>query len=262
MRSTLFFLLIVSPYLLFAKQSRHSIHALVACDTTTENIRAATAADSSRVRKFIHSIAKEVRLNPIITSLEGEALTFNNLLQWLNSTSVSPEDIVFCYLTGHGKRMPIQKTPWPLFLFPKNNDTPIDGALLIDKVRALRPKLAIILFECCNASARPQPGIKPVSKAASMVNRGLITLFRKSKGIIASCSAQPGQLSFSVLSTDSPYLTCGGIFTTCFCASVCEESDAGDTSWEKVFQKTASYCKRLSSNVTTTTQSPHYQFDQ
>ena len=255
MRFVLFFLLLTGPYLLFAKS--HTLHALVACDTSTEDIQSVTRIDAERVKKFLLSIAKEVRLHANITALEGESLTLENVNRWLSSTPIDPEDTLFCYFTGHGKKGSLQQTPWPLFSFPRTGS--LDGSIFIEKVRSLRPRLAIILFECCNIVVPSAAVPKGLYKCAPMTKVGLQTLFRKSKGLIAACGARPGQVAIAICANDSPFLAAGGVFTTSFLASVCEQIQAKEISWERVLRKTKTYCERLSSDVSSTTQTPFFQ---
>ena len=251
MRFVLFFWFLTGPCLLLAKS--HTLHALVACDTTTEPIQSITRIDRERVKKFVLSVAKEVNLHANITVLDGEMLSMENVNRWLSTTHVDPADTLFCYVTGLGKRGAPQPTPWPLFSFP------LDGSLFIEKVRALRPRLAIILFESCNSVVLTTSVKKNFYKCAPHLEQGLHVLFRKSRGIIAACAAEAGQTAIGICVNDNPYVTAGGVFTTSFLASVCEQADSKESSWEKVLKKTKLYCEKLSKDVSSTTQTPYFQ---
>lgn len=102
----LLFLLLTGPCFLFAKSP--TLHGLVVADTVAQDIRAATASDVVRVKKFLTNVAKEVNLRAHITTIEGRALTPEKVLGWLTTTAVAPEDIFFCYFTGHGTREALQ----------------------------------------------------------------------------------------------------------------------------------------------------------
>ncbi len=244
--------LVLSLFLCFqpflpARATKPALRALIACDMTSHNIRRGSRADRIRMKKTCQIIAKQLGIKAKITVLHGKKFGIKHVSRWINAIPSHCKDILFFYYSGHGGRYRSLKDPWPFMIFPlyhrPQKAKPLMGASVYQLLAKKSARLAIILFDSCNryfqkkSADLPSPQMT-LSLSPTQALPGLQTLFLKTRGIITSCAAQPGE---SAITTVRGQIL-GGIFTTGFLLSMAHVATQPVATWEQVFAETVLYC--------------------
>ena len=245
---TLSFIIFVHA-LLPAKEAKPILRALIACDLTSKEIRPGSRADLIRMKKSCIAIARQLGITPKITTLQGKKFSVKRVSNWLNAIPKQANDIVFFYYSGHGGRYNTLKDPWPFLIFPLPKNPRKAKTLMGGSVYKLlaqkKPRLSIIIFDCCNNFFQSKDAAGAVSPVPPMITSspilpGLKTLFLQSRGIITSCAARPGEIA---ITTVRGAIT-GGIFTTGFLFSLKYFAQQPAPTWDQVFTGAATCCQR------------------
>lgn len=236
----------------FADAQKPKIRALLAIDLVSNDISQGDRADMYRLEKSLKGIAHQLRLSCRITTLKRESLTEERLDRWLNSIPQNSKDIVLFYFSGHGQRTPQMQTPWPLMLFISSEHpltgTTVDGEQVYQALRAKHPRLSIILMNACNTLPTPalvrelSPPYRPIIDGKHRLP-GLRSLFLKTRGMIISAAAAPGESAYSYEGRKSDS---GGFYTTGFLSAIKKYGQAKKPTWKKVFIKTRQHCQHES----------------
>ena len=239
---------VLCQYALLSKESSGTLHGLIYCDTFSENIRLVTTADHSRLNAALETIAATTEMELTVSSFDGSSSFPSWLHRWSLHARIGANDVIFCYFSCHGWRAPGQQTPWPCLLFPLTMSS-LDGSWIVDAILRQRPRLAIILFECCNITVPSQPKGAPYRNVFPLSPSGIQRLFSETTGTAIVCSASPGQFAYGIAgpSTD-PALT-GGLFTTCFLSALSEASWLPTSSWGTIVHNATWLCQSVSSSL-------------
>jgi hypothetical protein len=248
-RKILLFLFICIGTCLSAREGKTTLRALVACDLISENIRDGSAADLSRMKKTLASIAKQLGVASKITVLQKGSLTVPKVKKWLSSLQEKSNDIVFFYYSGHGGRVGSSQGPWPFIVCPRKGlNKPakvLMGKTVYKQISKKNPRLGIIMFDSCNNRIqRKSPQILPPHLTLDFDNDdlpGLKQLFLDQRGIIISSAASPGEVAVTAIR--GPVL--GGIFTTGFLFSLKYYAKNPNASWNDVLSGATLFCQKF-----------------
>jgi hypothetical protein len=232
----------------FAQEHKPKIRALLAIDLVSKNISRGDLADMYRLQKSLHGIAHQLHLSCNITTLKKESMTKTRLDRWLRSIPQNSKDIVLFYFTGHGQRLPQMQSPWPLMFFKSSEhplkETAIAGEAIYQALRNKHPRLSIILMNACNClptAARLielSPPYRPIIDGKHRLP-GLRSLFLKTKGMVISAAAAPGEYAYSY---GGKRRNSGSFFATGLLSAIKNYGRAKNPTWKKVFVKTGTHC--------------------
>jgi hypothetical protein len=242
--------IILQSCLAYGSEERPSLRAIILCDTVSSNIKKASFVDITNMKKMTKILARELKMKRRVTLVKGKHLTKAPLENWVNRLPFSSNDIVLFYYSGHGFRFDHDISAWPTFVLghKKNNETLVGGESIYQEIRRRAPRLAIIMFDCCNFAISSKKMIFPSKELFSFKKTklpGIHTLFEHTRGIITITAASPGELAIAITGGKSV----GSLFTSQFLRSLLQESRSSDASWEKVIQKMADKCAFVSDDT-------------
>ncbi len=132
--------------------SGQTLHAIVFADTKAERIGEGCQANYDHIRQLLQEIAQNADLTLQPYYFSGEDCTTQNLEQTLENLTVTAEDAVIFYYSGHGEAA--SKSVWPNLLFSQN-----EGGILFnlqniaEQIASKRPKMQLVIGECCNQAS-------------------------------------------------------------------------------------------------------------
>jgi hypothetical protein len=234
---------------LFSKEP--TLRALIMCDTISEDIKKASFVDLENMRQTASLIAENLHMKKKITVLQGKRLRTSVFKHWIGSLPSSSEDIVLFYYSGHGFHGHRTKTPWPsFFLKTSKKKKAVTGQSVYKILKKHKPRLAIILFDCCNVDMyekSPVTGTPPSFFTDLPPLPGLQTLFAKTRGVITITAASPGEYSLAIVGGR----TLGSLFTNQFVSSLLQTCRTENISWNDVLKETKTLCLELSDDTQT-----------
>lgn len=224
-----------------------TLHGIILADTLSPTGQA-PEGDSLRVQRRFEEIGEHTGHAVQIHLYTGNILTVNSVLNDLNSLVVDDEDLVFVYCIGHGYRTTKKSDPWPLLYFTAQHET-LDMNQLIQLVTAKKPKLGIIVSDCCNNildNENPIPfddGIDRAKSTRKRIHHGFLHLFSDFSGIIAVAAAEQGQKAYCYQK--------GHYYTEAFWRSIKEEVRRSHPNWPDLLARASKKVAYL--------QTPYYE---
>jgi hypothetical protein len=132
----LFFVLIQS--VLFCREQRPYLRALIVHDTSTPDIQIASTADVNRVKQAFSFIADQTGLSFKPTVVEASKLSKKTLCAWLKTIRhSSKKEVAFFYYAGRGTN--IHTSKWPLIRLGKGLH--ISEPVVAKRIKSRKPKL-------------------------------------------------------------------------------------------------------------------------
>ena len=159
---------------------------------------------------------------------------------WIADVNESHPDVILFYFSGHGYRTVSTLEPWPILFFSKT-DEDLDSLTLWNSLKDLKPRLLIVLLDCCNRrSTFADLGLRQAAKNLVWETKrhpGFKTLFLRTQGTILAIGAAPGEAAYA--------LENGSLFTASLTQTMRSSTTAKKTSWNAILAHTASLCSRL-----------------
>jgi len=256
---TLFTALVLSVSALSANAQK--FYEFVFCNTLDAGIGATCAIDEGRIISEISSIAESIGYEPVERIFHGEDCSRETLMSELSNLKCTNRDVVMFYYSGHGVHANAgmdDKFPQMCLKYgAREQDKFVPVRKVQELIDAKKPRLAIILSDCCNnvdESGWVSAKGLAAAKGIQIIKRDAITNYRKlfaeSEGMVVATGCKLGQTSLCTLSNNV-----GGFFTYFFCdqlASMCEGS--GQVSWGSLL----SNVKTAVSKKTEREQEPYY----
>ncbi len=240
---------LASPFLY--SDSPRKLQGLIAVDTLS-NLRQTAGKDADNMKETLEFVAIALGLKPNLYMLKDKELTAKNLKTWTDTLKRKSDDIVVFYFSGHGFRTADSKDQWP-YLYLSSDRNAVEGTWFIETIKKIQPRLALLIYDCCNNDPYNIPKFSFPSRQFLMRKApdysGLQRLFAQTKGLIIASASIPGKSSYG---GDK-----GGLFTLAFINRLWNESGNKDINWEKLMKST----KELCSSVPTPTgpQVPQYK---
>jgi hypothetical protein len=128
-----------------------------------------------------------------IYPFEASEMSEPALIEAIRKVPVSPEDAVMFIYVGHGAYDATMGT----YLTPSgSNSQALSATRILQEVQSLRPRLAVVMIDCCNRERAPKPstflapGIGPPPKEIRPLVDGL---FFQTSGSVLLVSSSPGE---------------------------------------------------------------------
>lgn len=172
-----------------------AIHIILAADGADANIGNAVKTDLDNMTNLFRANVPVANLNLI--ALDANAMTPDGMLRSVENLNVAPNDAIVFYYSGHGA---FDVNGGRQFL-----ELTVGGKLyrdtLLAKIEEKKPRLAVLLTDCCNNEVNTVPGTRSVGVVAPIQTpRSFSPIFENlfvfCKGTVDLTSSQPGELSF------------------------------------------------------------------
>ena len=159
---------------------------------------------------------------------------------YINSLSVSADDVIVVYYSGHGSNA--GSSQWPMF-FNSENRFKLDR--IYTKVKAKSCRFKLVMFDCCNHRTGARSSNRR-STGSALPASAYVFLFKKTKGSVMIASSKAGEYSYG-----NPLV--GGYCTDGFFSALGQVSYQTATQqkniWKNVKTKTISNTKALCANA-------------
>lgn len=205
-----------------------TLHVLLMADTNDRKIGTSVRADLNNVARQVDEIVRFTNMTLNKTELTGNQLVTRRAMGWADQLSVSRDDAVIVYYSGHGFRRRNKRTKWP---FLSLEDSSLDFFHLVTAVKEKRPRFFLAISDSCNNFIDRSVG--PVtSKSSRSIQAGNYQkLFLTSKGTVIATAASPGQFAWGGSS--------GGAFTLQFLNRLdgIVRGPSRNATWKNLMQK-------------------------
>lgn len=115
--TVVFMLLLSFPTCALAITTHSTLHAIILADTDGKDIGQSSEVDVKNMKHLVNTIEKYAGIKANTTVLKGNKLTRSNIEAVINKLTVTAEDVVIFYYSGHGYRHPDTRSPWPYLVF-------------------------------------------------------------------------------------------------------------------------------------------------
>lgn len=222
-----------------------TLHAVVFCNTIDESIGKSMEVELQNVTREIKKINELLGYDEDFYQLDGKICTRANLKKAIDMMDVEENDIIITFYGGHGSHAPNNgDDPWPQYLMNsgfENQGNWVPMASVIKWVQAKKPRLGIILSNCCNV-VQQSTTVKPLWAMGgdytrlSGINADNYKKLFSTKGIIAATSSKIPEPSWCNARD-------GGLFTNDL-VDVLNMVGTGDIQpdWNSVLKKTYDKC--------------------
>jgi hypothetical protein len=186
------------------------LRAILVGDTAAQDLKSSILLDLQAIEAHLHEAAKHTGLTPVIQRILGNEARSQNVLDALHRISLTSDDVVVFYFSGHGYRTPSkEKNPWPNLYF-STDQTGIDLFEIGSFLKNSPARLAVVLGDCCNNSlpnhvAPPVYKGKKTSANEETIRQNFYKLFVESRGLVLVASSKAGQSSWSINKSGSLY---------------------------------------------------------
>ncbi len=224
-------------------EADETIQALIAVDTHS-NLKESVKKDRSNMLLLLQVLA-ENGAKVHTTELSGSSLTNKNISSWVKKLPKDHNQTILFYYSGHGTRTKNLRSPWPLLAFQNGREL-IPTKAIQDALKKRKPRLLIILTDCCNGYYVPKsyaPMMKSIPDSSS-VSQALRSLFFEAKGTVTITASKPGHNAVG-------FLHLGGLMTNLLISSITEPYEPSKT-WKSVVKYIASNGQRFN-------QIPYYE---
>ncbi len=184
-----------------------ALHLILTANTTVSDIGQACKTDLQLMQNELKGIAQALGLDYKETIISGDNYGKTQLVDAMNNTKPSSNDIVVFFYTGHGFRFDDQKDYYPMLDLRSSSYQQISESSYIDLTsvyNTLKDKgerLCIVLSDCCNSKVGMN---RPTVTSNSLLSRNndnydlskLKALFLEQKGTLIATAASPGEYSW------------------------------------------------------------------
>ena len=250
LRKYLLFFILLLPSCIFPTEQKPKLHVLIMCDTLSSNIKKASFVDLDNMKQATTLIARKLKMKKKTTILKGRKMNAGPLSQWMQSLSISSNDIVIFYYSGHGFRQETDQAPWPSFVIPgiKSPRTLVPGEKICQALKEHAPRFALVLFDCCNNEVTSKK-ILPFAKSPLITHStslpGLSSLFKSTRGMVTITASSPGEFSIAIVGGKDK----GSIFTSQFLMALLQKAHNKNATWLQVLKQAAYRCSELSDKM-------------
>lgn len=222
-----------------------TLHTIVFCNTIDESIGESMSIELKNVTSRIKTLNAAIDYDMDFHSLDGHNCTKDNLKLVIDQMDVDQDDVILTFYGGHGSHAENNESdPWPQYCMNtgfENQNNWVPMASLAKWIQAKKPRLAIILSNCCNVVQKATT-IKPLWAMGgdySSLNEKNAINYRKlfsAKGLVMATSSKVSEPSWCGIPQ-------GGLFT-CDLLQALEMVGNGSVSpdWNSVLQKTYDLC--------------------
>jgi len=229
------------------------VHKIMFGHTTDENIGTTVIVDMERASNEIDAVGGYLNYEVKNYIYQGDECSKENLEQILSTLSVSNQDIIVFYYSGHGGHTNGGfEDKWPQMCLnkPQFPDKYVPLRKVIETLGNKHAHFTLILSDCCNSiDETGLVSVKGLLKSAGdattiteRTKQNYINLFTKYSGVLPITSSKLGQTS-GCNERD------GGYFSYCFFNSLLESVSGKETSsWESIVKEATSSTLSYTSN--------------
>lgn len=214
------------------------VHKIIFGHTTDESIGSTVEVDIDRANNEIDEIGGYLNYEVKNYIYVGDACSKENLERVLAELSVSNQDIVVFYYSGHGGHANGGfEDKWPQMCLnkPQFQDKYVPLRKVIETLGSKRAHFTLIISDCCNSIDETGlvtvKGMLKSAGDATTINertkQNYINLFTKYSGVLPITSSKLGQTS-GCNERD------GGFFSFCFFNSLYESLSATPATWDAI----------------------------
>ena len=199
------------------------LYAVVAADLRDPSVGENMKPNIQAIGDLLKSIEKYAPLHLTRYDCFYGTLRTDTVRQVIRDLPVTEDDTVLFYYSGHGSG---GATPWPKMSFE-------DGLLeldeVIDALQAKKPRLLIVISDCCNWVYRPEGTRESARFVPSVQHRpeSYRKLFYEQRGFIYATSSRRGEYSFCHRE--------GSMFTIDFLSRLDAQLCSEDPDWTRVW---------------------------
>jgi hypothetical protein len=206
--------LLVPKGFAFQEPATGVIHALLVADTDSslgDSVKADVERLSAALTSAFLDQPSRLRLDSPLT---GSSVTVSAIESFFNDVKSGPDDTLLFYFSGHGE---VRSELGHVLNFTnpdKNGRKVLPRFSLLSLMKAKRPRLVVVMTDCCSAIRRSSP-VAPAAQAPGLEvppPRWAVAgcLFLQHRGVVDITASCPGQAAWP----DSSGV--GGIFTESF----------------------------------------------
>jgi hypothetical protein len=209
-----------------------TLYAIIVADTNDPGI--GSAKDEEEILNLVANIAKNTGLTLNKTVIDDGAVSqggggYNKVKAAVEGLSVTAEDMVFFYYSGHGANKGTGSI-WPE-LGVEGQATMPDRRIQLDWVKKTleqkHPRLFIAMADACNVLPRSRARTWPKQTEEPSAYQ---KLFLGYQGFIVASSSIPDQYSFGVKDI-------GGLFTQAFLKSLNKALESSNPDWQRIMDE-------------------------
>ncbi|CCB86258.1 MULTISPECIES: caspase family protein [Parachlamydia] len=228
--------ILIALALIFSVQSEAAdLHAIVVADTIASNISKSVEMDLKKMEAEIYKISRHANLPIQKHFIAGKEITSAEILTTIQNLSVSDDDVILFYFSGHGYRTKKKESPWPnLYITHENKG--IDFDLIVSELENKCPRLMIVFADVCNNIVPDMFAPPLAARSMAMMGQRAITadaylaLFRECRGKILLAGAKTGEFAWCTLD--------GALFTDAWIQSIEDEAKKGpEACWESIIEQ-------------------------
>lgn len=188
------------------------LHAIIISDVEAPVLGASVEQNIQLIKSHTRTIADLIEYKLVVYDFSKERFHTDTVVSGLAKIHPAPNDIIWCFYSGHGVNS--GRNVWPCMLMPGSKPLCMDGLSALLAVH--KPKLLIMQADCCNIGTLTQKNtqlaamsVAPISGFNASTNSSAKHLFTAYQGVIKISGSQVGQ--------SAEYMSySGGIFTNCF----------------------------------------------
>lgn len=236
-------------------------YEFVFCNTLDSKIGETCALDEERIVSEIGGIAESIGYEPVERMFHGEDCSKETLLNELTNLQCSSRDVVLFYYSGHGVHSNAgldDKFPQMCLKYaPKDQEKFVPVRKVEELISAKKPRLAIILSDCCNnideSGWITSKGLTE-ARGVHIMTRDAVNNYRKlfaeSEGIVVATGCKLGQTSLCTMQN-----RIGGFFTFEFCQQIDKMcKGTGTVTWSNLLSNVKAEVAKQTQNE----QEPYY----
>lgn len=212
-----------------------TLHLLIITDTNS-NIGESVGIDGAEVKAFF-----ETHLGQSTRTVwaRGENVTEQRVMRIVAQLPIHRDDSVFCYYSGHGAYDPKHDSNQQAHFLQFSNGDILYRHELLDAIKRRKPKLSVLITDCCNVAAVSQAPPSLASAPAAADNGFLKYLFLEHEGWVDMTSSSQDQFSFCEI--DGRNIG-GGVFTNAFLSVLKQQAHrttgpSAFLGWDQVFKE-------------------------
>ncbi|MBQ6063475.1 MAG: caspase family protein [Prevotella sp.] len=130
-----------------------TLHTIVFCNTIDGDIGESMKVELMNVTNQFKKINDLIEYDMDFYKLDGPICTRANLKRAIDQLEVDEDDVILTFYGGHGSHAPNDSDPWPQYCMNtgfEDQSNWVRMATVAKWVWAKKPRLAIILSNCCN----------------------------------------------------------------------------------------------------------------
>lgn len=245
MKQILRYSLLIAAFTVCFLCNAQTLHTIVFCNTIDKAIGQSMSIELKNVISQFKTLNELIDYDTDFHQMDGPICTRANLKSVIDQLDVEENDVILTFYGGHGSHAENNENdPWPQYCMntgfeDQSNWVPM--ASLAKWVQAKKPRLAIIISNCCN-SVQKATTIKPLWAMGgnyTSLNGIKAEYYKKlfsAKGLVMVTSSKVSEPSWCGVPD-------GGLFT-CDLIQALKMVGTGELSpdWNTVLQKAYTFC--------------------